>query len=161
MGLSIPPDVSSSQELANLILEVKDYSKWFTNYSIVKKISKKNTPVPPKISGSAIKLIKDYGDNKNLTRAVLNNLVYDLEKSKKQSKLITITLAAPVTSDVKNNLVKWLRDNINSEVLVNFQFNATILGGMILRCGSHIYDWSFRKKILENRQKFPEILQNV
>ena len=161
MGLSIPPDVSSSQELANLILEVKDYSKWFTNYSIVKKISKKSTPSPPKISASAIKLIKDYSDNKSLTRAILNSLVYDLEKSKKQSNLITVTLAAPVTSDVKNSLVKWLRDNIDSEVLVNFQFNATILGGMVLRCGSHIYDWSFRKKILENRQKFPEILQNV
>ena len=47
------------------------------------------------------------------------------------------------------------------DVLVNFQFNATILGGMVVRYGSHVYDWSFRRQILAKRDTFPEVLRRV
>jgi F0F1-type ATP synthase delta subunit len=46
-------------------------------------------------------------------------------------------------------------------MLVDFKFNSTMLGGMVVQYGSHIYDWSFRQRILDARDKFPEVLRSV
>jgi F0F1-type ATP synthase delta subunit len=74
---------------------------------------------------------------------------------------MTITLAAPATTGIKKQLTAWCRDNVAPDVLVRFEFNQTLLGGMVVRFGSHIYDWSLRRQILDGRTKFPEVLRNV
>lgn len=161
MTYKIPPSISSLSELSNLMIEIKKYSSWYSSHSIMQMVSKKSQISPPKLSTEAVALIKEYSGGKPLNKTILSNLIDDLEKNKKNNEIVTITLAAPVTNEIKNNLVNWFRDNINPTILVNFQFSATILGGMVVRYKSRIYDWSFRKKILDNRLNFPEILTNV
>jgi F0F1-type ATP synthase delta subunit len=70
-------------------------------------------------------------------------------------------LAAPPSNGIKKTLVAWCRKNIATDILVNFDFNSTLLGGMVVRYGSHVFDWSFRRKILEEHSKFPGVLRNV
>jgi F0F1-type ATP synthase delta subunit len=74
---------------------------------------------------------------------------------------ITLTLAAPAPNGLKKTLISWCRDNIDKNILVDFKFNATILGGMVVVYGSRIFDWSFKRQILAAREKFPEVLRNV
>ena len=75
--------------------------------------------------------------------------------------MLTITLASPASLEAKEALAKWCRENLHSEILISFQYSSAILGGMILRTGSKIYDWSFRKKITENSKPFTEVLGNA
>jgi len=62
---------------------------------------------------------------------------------------------------IQKNLVNWCRENIAPNILITFQFNATLLGGMVIRHGSNIFDWSFRRQILAARNNFPEVLRRV
>lgn len=161
MKLRLPDSVSSVQDLTGLIGEVREYAKWFSHAVILKKIDNKKTTPQPVLSASTTEMIRSWANGKSLSRQNLDELIVTLEKFKHTAESMTIVLAAPATNDIKRQLVAWCRNNISDNILVSFQFNAILLGGMVVRYGSRIFDWSFRRKILANRGHFPEVLRNV
>lgn len=162
MKLKLPSMVSSPQDLSALILEIHEYSRWLQHESIKRRANVKRKPVPPALTPAAEELLRGLHDSHgSASQHAVDDLIDILEHYKKSAPTITLTLAAPPTSGVKMNLVDWCRQNISPDVLVNFQFNQTLLGGMVVRSGSRVFDWSFRRQLLEARSKFPEVLRNV
>jgi hypothetical protein len=159
--LKLPNSVASSQDVTALQLEVREYARWFAHEAIKQRTHTKHKGEAPAISEACQELLNMQEGKKGLSQADLDTLIKELAHYTRTAPTITLTLAAPVTGTIKMTLVKWCRTNIASDVLVNFQFNATILGGMVVRYGSHVFDWSFRRQILANRSKFPEVLRRV
>lgn len=161
MKLSLPNSVASQQDVTTLQREVQEYARWFAHEAVKKRMSVKHTSVPPQTTPGTSQLIHEWGAKEALTSQRLDKLIHELESYGDKAQTITITLPAPPTNDIKATLVGWCRKNIASDILVTFQFNATILGGMVVRFGSHVYDWSFRRQILAARGTFPEVLRRV
>lgn len=161
MKIKLPDSISSKQDLADLIIEIRDYSGWFYHNGIKDRTNVKHIVLPPVLSPSALELIRSVGDKKLLSQQSLDDLIKTLEEYRDIATSLTITLAAPPTSDLKKILVAWCRENISPNILVSFGFNATLLGGMVVRYRSRIFDWSFRRQILAARNKFPEVLRRV
>lgn len=157
MKLSLPSVISSQQDLGGLVLELREYSRWINHQNILKKVSSSVSAEPPVMSPA----LKDLLSGNKKESENIEELINTLDKLKDDAPTITVTLAAPATKDIKRTLNDWLRKNISSNILVNYQFNATLLGGMVIRVGSHIFDWSFRRQMLAGRDKFPEVLRNV
>lgn len=161
MKLALPNSVSSLQDLSTLINEVKEYGKWWTHNAIKHQVgAKKGTP-PPVLSDGALEVIRAASGKKLLDQRTLDALIKELEGYKKTAPTATITLAAPAPKSVKLELVTWCRANLDPSILVSFEFNSTLLGGMVVRFGSHVFDWSFRRQILAARGNFPEVLRRV
>ena len=161
MKVPLPNTVSSQQDLSVLILEIRDYAKWFAHNAIKERVHAKNATPPPTLSPGALELVRGIGSKKLLSQKALDDLILELEAAKKTAPLITITLAAPATKDVKQALVSSCRSHIADDALVTFKFNSSLCGGMVLQHGSHVFDWSFRRQILANRTKFTEVLRSV
>lgn len=161
MKLRLPNGVASSQDLNGLIQEVHDYSKWFAHESIKKRVNAKYSSEPPVMTKDAMELLREWKTKQQLSTTSLDELANELQSYCKSAPNISITLASTPPNTLKAQLVSWCRDNISPDVLVSFQFNATILGGLVLRQGSRIYDWSFRRQILAAHDKFPEVLRSV
>lgn len=161
MKLQLPSEISSKQDLQSLILEVRQYGKWFQHVGVQKRVGSKTTQESPQLSKAAADLIRELSGKKGLTISDIEGLRSALEDYLKKAPTMTVTLAAPAGSDIKRTVVEWARKNIAPDVLVNFQFNSTLLGGMVVRYGSHIFDWSFRRQILDGRNKFAEVLRHV
>jgi hypothetical protein len=161
MDVKLPNTIASSQDLAALLSEIKVYATWFSHESIKQKVAGSRGLQPPELSITANELIRAWGKEKALSRESFDSLVASLERYSKSSPSITFTLAAPPSGELKKTLVSWCRDNIAPNILVTFRFNATILGGMVVQRGSSIFDWSFKRQILNNRQAFPEVLRRV
>jgi hypothetical protein len=157
----LPDSVSSPQDLTSLILEIQEYERWFTHESIKKRVSAKTASQAPAMSPATSEILREWKMKSSLTQQTLVQLVKALTEYKEAAPVITLTLAAPPTNGLKASLVSWCRANIAGDVLVNFQFNSTLLGGMVVRCGSRVFDWSFRRQILDGRAKFPEVLRRV
>ncbi|MFI5240652.1 MAG: hypothetical protein ACHQUB_03000 [Candidatus Saccharimonadia bacterium] len=92
----------------------------------------------------------------------------ELDKSKLEAETIrqsaptaTITLAALPAHKFKSELVSWFRSEIHPETLVVFVLNREIAGGLAIRFGSQIFDWSFRKLLLTNQQAMSKVLKDV
>jgi F0F1-type ATP synthase delta subunit len=96
-----------------------------------------------------------------MTQNSLAKLIKKLEQVRSNSSVITITLAAVAGNDIKKKLVAWCRHNISSDVMVSFNFNSGLLGGMVIRFGSQIFDWSFKRQILSASTNFPEVIRRV
>lgn len=161
MKIQLPDTVSSLQDLGALTLEIRDYAKWFAHNAIKERVHAKNATPPPTLSPGALELVRGAGSGKLLNQQTLDSIITELENAKKTAPTITVTLAAPATTGVKQALVASCRQNIADNALVTFKFNSGLCGGMVIHYGSHVFDWSFRRQILANRTKFSEVLRSV
>lgn len=161
MKLTLPNSVSSLEDVRSLTLEVREYARWFAHNAIKKQVGAKNVTEAPTLSPAAKELLRSWTDKQPLTSSRLDELIATLDHFKDTASALTITLAAPASASLKQELVGWCRKNLASDILVSFQFNSTLLGGMVVRCGSRIFDWSFRPQLLNNRKQFPEIFRHV
>ncbi len=161
MNLELPDSVLSAQDLKALIQDVQNYARWFSQNSIKAKVTGQMPTEPLVVSDAAAGLIADAAKEKPHDTASLDALLLNLKNLESTLPRVTITLAALPAGSLKKALAGWCRQNISKNILVDFRFNATILGGMVVRYGSHVHDWSFRRQILAARSKFPEVLRHV
>lgn len=161
MQVVLPSSVSSLQDLNTLSLEIREYAKWFAHNAIKQRVHAKNATPPPILSSAGLEMIRSVSSSKLLSQKDLDTLLAEFEVLKLKAPTITITLAAPASKDVKESLVSACRLHIAHAAFVNFKFNSSILGGMVISYGSHVLDWSFRRQILENRLAFTEVLKSV
>jgi hypothetical protein len=158
--LNLADSVSSPQDLRAVIQELHEYGSWLAHNDIKERVGAKATGDKPALSPSAKTTLTSLGDTP-VSSAAIDSLVSELKHFEQAADQLTITLAAPPTGAVKATLVAWCRQNISPELLVNFSFNSTLLGGMVIRHGSRLFDWSWRREILANRAKFTEVLRRV
>ena len=161
MKPKLDESISSLQDLKGLTLEIRNYASWFAHNYIKKRVHARNTTEPPAISPAARLAIREWASDKALTTKSLDELVKTLEEYGRTAPSLTITLAAVPPASLKKTLVGWCRNNIAPNVLIDFQFSSTLLGGMVVRSGSRVFDWSFRRQILAQRNHFPEVLRRV
>jgi hypothetical protein len=161
VSLNIRNYVYSQQDLKAAILEVKKYTTWFNQTEVKMRVTKNNSYELPTISPVATNIINEWLDGKPPDAKSLENLIAALEDFEAAAPRVTITLAAPPPGSLKQTITEWFRQNVDPNILVNFKFNGTILGGMVVSYGSHVHDWSFRRQVLSSRAKFPEVLRNV
>lgn len=163
MAIKLPANISSAQDLQSLTLDIQAYATWYGQTVIKQHLELTQTKDAPVLSKEAAELVRSsISDAKaGLSRKDLDGLIATLQDLLHSLPSLTITLAAPPTGEVKRTLVAWCRDNIAANVLVSFKFNSTLLGGMVVRYGSRVFDWSFRRQVLNNRDKFPEVLRRV
>jgi hypothetical protein len=161
MKLRLDGTIASPQDLRGLRNELHAYGRWLAHNDIKHQTGATGKTPAPDLSPAAKSCLKTYVPSSGKASAALDELVNELDKLAGSAEHITITLAAPAPGSLKQTLVNWCRDNLADDILVSFQFNANLLGGMVVRSGSHIFDWSFRRQILDNRAKFPEVLRHV
>jgi hypothetical protein len=161
MNFQLTDELSSTQDLRAAISEVRSYGKWVGQQTDRVKSGAANPVEVPPISAGVSSLITQWHGGNQPTRQSLDDLIAGLEELLSKAQRITITLAAPAPAKLKNSLVNWCRQNLGQDLLVDFQFNSTMLGGMAVSYNSRIYDWSFRKRILAARSKFPEFLHRL
>lgn len=170
-SFQLDDSVCSPQDLKAVINEIREYSRWYSHNAIMQRMhvttstkpaaSAKHSKAPaeqPILTPAALALIDSHAV---ANQKDLDALITSLQTYEAKAKRISITLAAPPTAGLKRNLVAWCRQNIASDVLVTFSFNATLLGGMVVRSGSHIFDWSFRRQILAGKDTFPQHLHKI
>lgn len=159
--LSLPDSISSPQDLLALTIEVRAYARWFSHNTIKAKAQASRGSQAPALSPVTVDVVRKWAGNELLTQQGIDDLIAALETFRDTAPTLTITLAAAPAGDVKRTLVAWCRENIAPNALVSFSFNATLLGGMVVRYGSRVFDWSFRREIIANRAKFTEVLRRV
>jgi hypothetical protein len=153
MTLKLPASISSEQDLSNLVIEIHECVKWLSHEAIKKQGGNKETPSPPGMSEAAAELIHASG----ASQEKLDQLVKDLEALQRSAKIVTITFAAYPSNTIKQSMVAWFRKEIADDVLVTFSYNRSLLGGMVVRVGSRVFDWSFRRNVIDGEAKFAEI----
>jgi hypothetical protein len=153
VSLKLPASIVSEQDLSSLSVEIHDCVKWLSHEAIKKKSGSKVAGSPPHMSEAAAQLIHEYG----ASQEKLDELVLDLEQLLKSARIVTITLPVYPSTTLKLQLVTWFRKEVSDDVLLNFSSNRALLGGMVIRVGSRVFDWSYRRLVLDAEDKFTEV----
>jgi hypothetical protein len=161
MSLNLQNHVYSQQDLKAAILEVKKYASWLKQTEVKMRVTHNNSYELPEVSQVATNIINEWLEGQPPSPKSLEDLIAKLADFEAIAPRVTITLAAPPPGSLKQTITEWFRQNVDPNILVNFKFNGTILGGMVVSYGSHVHDWSFRREILSARTKFPEVLRSV
>lgn len=162
MSLKLPSSLSSPQDLQSVITELKNALKLLRQEEVKAKIGGHEAQLAvPELTKPASELLAAGLRGKPLSPPKVEELIQSLEQLKGSAPQIHLTLAAIPTASLKQQLVTWCREHIAEAVLVHFQFNSTILGGIVVRYGSHVYDWSFRRQLLAGKDDFTEVLRRV
>ena len=150
MKIVLPEDVISPQDLRALGSELQDYSRQLRHQAVKQKVAGGRAgggqAGASELSPGAATLLRSAGLAAAATPKQLEQLIAQLAAEEQRLPRIDITLAAPPSAGLKRTLTIWCRSHLQPNVLVSFHFNRTILGGMVVRSGSHIYDWSFRRQ---------------
>ncbi len=158
---NLPPNISSRSDLSALILEIRTYTKWYGQYVNAAKVGVQFTAAQPELSQTASTLLREHAAHTPLSPETLDQLITALLDVEKNAPSISISLVGPAPAEVKAAIVAWCRTNLHESMLVTIRFNSTILGGMVVRSGSRIFDWSWKRAIMDNRGRFAEVLSRV
>ena len=161
MKPNLPPSISSRQDVKAVIMELKRYIRWVSQSEIKQSVTQQASAQQPAVSPTTMDVVNGSHAGKPLTKDSLESLIKSLDAFVAKAPFVTVTLAAPAPNSLRQAIVSWFRQNVRPNLLVDFSFNSTMLGGMVVRYGSHVFDGSFKRQILADRAKFPEILRNV
>lgn len=162
MSFSIPPSLSSPQDVASLQAELRVYADWLSHQTIKQRVSgTPATATPPATSEATAAILRDWAAQTPASAASLEALQTAIAAAVAAAPRLTITLAAPAPAPLRASLTAWCREHIAADALVSFRFNATLLGGMVIVAGSRIFDWSWRRQILEHKADIAGILRRV
>lgn len=160
--IKLPDDICTPTDLTALVLEIREYSQWY-EHEYIKRRAGSASPVSnqPVLSITTAGFLRSISQNGSLQPTQLEVLLGELEHHKQQAPTIAITLAAPATEPVKKTLTAWCRKELSPDILVSFEFNRGLLGGMVVRYGSHVHDWSLRRQLMTTKTSFAEVLARV
>ena len=162
MSSSLPDNVWSPDDLAELMSDLERYNQWLSGYQVKLRVTSDAAATkPPDVSAASLAYLQMLHDKQALSTGSIERLLDELRAIELTAPRLNFTFAAPPSGGLKKTFVRWCRTHIAPNALISFQFNKTILGGMVVRYGSHIFDWSLRRDILANRDKFTEVLRRV
>lgn len=159
-SLPLPDDVYSPDQMSVAILELSDYQNALRDALVHTTAGSKKPTETPEPSAHLASLASSANiDLQNA--AALDTLRKQLELLLRKAPVAHITLAAVPSLTIKRKLVAWFRQEISPYMLLTFTARTDLGGGIVVQAGSHLYDFSFKRQLLANKQKITEIAQRV
>jgi len=75
MSLVLPDTIASNQDLTALILDVKEYAKWFAHESVKQQVNVPTSQHPVALSAVAVEVLRAWGSSEALSGARLRSSI--------------------------------------------------------------------------------------
>lgn len=156
LEIHLPVDVYNPDQCSSLLLELHHYASLLRSAAIRAKANPKGDNEKPEPSSTLASLLRGCGVADDDAPA-LETLYKELQKSLRIAPTMHITLSVLPGRTLKRQLTVWFRTQIHPLSLLTFAARSDIGGGIILQAGSHLYDHSFRQRILANTKRIGEL----
>lgn len=147
---ALPVDTYSPDQLSELVLELHDL------VATVRDATARSDVAHPQLSADLANLLNEnkVADN---DAAAIEELAKAANSTLEQAPTVHILLAAMPGRAQKRQFVTWFRTELHALTLMTFAARSDLGGGAIIQAGSHLYDLSFRRGIIDNKAKLTEL----
>lgn len=159
MKLQLPVDVYSPDQVGLLVQELRALLGKRRDLIAQARITGRADPFPS-LSSTLETLLKTSTIIPD-DLSSLEELIKQLEDLRVAAPMVHLTLAAMPNRTLIRQLTVWFRDQIHPNTLLTFVMRRDVGGGVIVRAGSSIYDFSFRGQILRHKDRISEIFASV
>jgi hypothetical protein len=150
MNLSV--DVYSPDQLSELLLQIQDVAGVVRGAAARKDAEQEPVTLSPELE-QLLTVNKVTVDDV----AALDALSKEIQVTLDRAPAVHILLAAMPGRAIRRQLVTWFRTQVNPLTLITFAARSDLGGGAIVQAGSHLYDLSFRRSIIDNKKRLTEI----
>ncbi len=150
MAFVLPLDTYSPDQLSELVLELQDLA------SAVRDNTARNTGEQAVLSPGLTELLAANKIDQTDIAAV-EALGKDAQVTLDKAPTVHVLLASMPNRTVKRQFSQWFREQIHPLVLLTFAARTDLGGGAVVQAGSHLYDLSFRRGIIDNKKRLTEI----
>lgn len=150
MSFALPIDTYSPDQLSSLVLELQDLAAAVRDGAARKDVER------PQLSADLANLLNEnkVADN---DAAAIEALTKAAGEALDKAPTIHILLAAMPGRAQKRQFVTWFRTEVSPLALLTFAARSDLGGGAIIQAGSHLYDLSFRRGIIDNKARMTEL----
>lgn len=157
---ALPSNIYSPDHLSELVLELGGLRSALQDASALIKTGSKKQIEPFELSPVLADWL-DAAQVKANDMAALSDLHSQLKLLLSRSPVAHIMFATAPNASVKRQITEWFRQQISPYALLTFSARRDLCGGLVLQAGSHVYDFSFKRQLLENKQKIVEVAGRV
>jgi F-type H+-transporting ATPase subunit delta len=100
---------------------------------------------------SLVGFVVDQGRGKDIAK--ITDALAELAASRRHRAVAEVRTAVPLDATRKKRLVKALSDATGREVEVKTVVDPTVIGGVVVRVGDHVYDGTIRRKLEMAREQ--------
>lgn len=159
MSVRLPVDVYSPDQLSLQLQELRHLLAKRRDIAAQARVNGATQPYPA-LSFELQALLKANAVRED-DLAGLEVLIKELEALRQKAPVVHLTMAALPNRNLARQLTVWFRDQIHPDTLLTFVMRRDIGGGLMLRAGSNVYDFSFRGQLLRHKDRISEIANSV
>jgi F-type H+-transporting ATPase subunit delta len=100
---------------------------------------------------SLVGFVVDQGRGKDIAK--ITDALAELAASRRHRAVAEVRTAVPLDATRKKRLVKALSEATGREVEVKTVVDPTVIGGVVVRVGDHVYDGTIRRKLEMAREQ--------
>jgi hypothetical protein len=149
MAFTLPLDTYSPDQLSGLVLELQDLAT-----SVRDAANRGEGAVQMSPDLAALLTQNKVADN---DAAAIEQLAREAADTLEKAPTIHILLAAMPGRAQKRQFITWFRTEVSPTALLTFAARSDLGGGAIIQAGSHLYDLSFRRGIIDAKARLTEI----
>jgi hypothetical protein len=161
VALVLPPELYSPDQIGLVMIELRDQADMLRRQAARQRLGSAGAALRPAALPERLTALLVVCGITRVTLASLEQLIKQLEIVRAKAPVVHVTLADLPGQHLRTELVKWFRREIDPTVLVSFNVNTTIVGGIVVRTGSHLHDYSFRRGLWEHRRALMEVFKRV
>lgn len=150
--MNLPVDIYSPDQLSELLLQLQDVAGVVRGAAARKDANQEPLTLSPELE-QLLTVNKVSVDDV----AALEALGKEIQTTLDAAPAVHVLLAAMPGRVIRRQLVTWFRTQVNPLTLLTFAARSDLGGGAIVQAGSHLYDLSFRRSIIDNKKHLTEI----
>lgn len=149
--MTLPAEIYSPEQISELSMELKSYIDARATRNVQQRAG---ADIPPPAMSPDLRMLYERAlDNMETPETLLSQL----ESLMKKAPVVHLIFAAQPGAELKKQLTLWFRTEIHPEMLITYTVRRDVGGGVMMRAGSSIYDFTFRRKILDNKHRLTEL----
>lgn len=154
--MTLPADLYSPDQLSELIMELRSYIDALRDTALRNRATAASSSPAPTMSPLLRELFE--GASGSMTP---EEMLRELEALLKKAPIVHLIFPALPDKELKRQLILWFRVEVSPHTLLTVSERRDIGGGIVIRAGSRVYDFSFRRRILDNKHRLMEIASSV
>jgi hypothetical protein len=154
----LPREIHSPELLESVKYEIEQYLAWYREAKVHQKVGI-HPETEPTYSTETAKVIEAWFAAHKPSIGALEELIEYLHGLK--LPVVHVTLAALPNHAQRAQLVDWFRGLGGTNMMLSFVADRNIGGGIVVRTPNHMFDYSWRQRLVEGRTKMAEIITRV
>lgn len=155
--MRLPVGLYSTDQLSELVMELRSYINQLHDTVVRRRVKLTEDVETPGMSV----LLKEVFELNIGDGSSPDDLLRELENLLKHAPVVHIVLAALPGRELRRQLTLWFRTQVGANTMLTFSQRHDIGGGIIVRAGSQVFDYSFRHLILDSKHRIVEIFTSV